>query len=916
MRILKLRMQAFGPFRDKVEIDFEKFGTNGIYLISGATGSGKTTIFDAISYAWFGESSGGERDERMLRFTNAEIGVPSFVELEFGYKNKDYRIKRTLPYLRYKLRGEGTTEDNTKDVELELPSGDIINNIGEVDEYIKNLFGIDANQFSQIAMLAQGNFMELLKAPSSERADLFRKIFLTHKYKELEDNIASKFSEVKKEFDEQKLIYDQYLENLYIPIEKIEEFYGIKAYGFNDINTFVNDINKNLQENADKIYDEIESLEKEYTIQNNTRNKVIEYNEIKKNLSTQTEQFNKIIEDFKNIKLDYEKIDEKSSQRDNLKLQLNKIEQEIEKLEKLEDILNKKKEINKSIDINRKALEDIDSLIELIQNKIKTNEEYLDENKYNETKLIKISHNIENKKNEQDNIIEILEKIGARSILEKKKNELTIEYSFKDLEFNKKQTKYNNLERIFFESQAGIIAQSLKDGQPCPVCGSTEHPNPAHLENVNINQELLEERKKNLDSIKKEYDNIKSKIISINSDIQNSDKIIETSKEKFDLINASKEDLDSKKIEIDRELKELANEKLEFENIAREIIKTESELEKTKSEFNEIKIKKEKCTNEKIRLESDLENLENREEEERKLVGEKTKEELKLEEKNIDNEITNITNHVKETTEKYNKYNEEKIKLETQIKELGKRINEEYNLDLDEINSKIEGIKNKLDSNRGEQNKLVNEIRRNESQIDRLKELNKKINKTENLYINYEELNSLLKARLSEGGKIKFETYVQTKYFDEILQSANQRFNKMTDGKFSLQRKKIADNRVEQTGLDFELIDHHNRTVRNINTLSGGETFQAALSLALGLSDVVQARSGGVQLDSMFIDEGFGTLDGETLSKLMSTLLGISQHNKTIGIISHVNMLKEQIDKQIIVEKTTEGYSIIKEQIY
>ncbi len=315
-------------------------------------------------------------------------------------------------------------------------------------------------------------------------------------------------------------------------------------------------------------------------------------------------------------------------------------------------------------------------------------------------------------------------------------------------------------------------------------------------------------------------------------------------------------------------------------------------------------------------MESDLENLENREEEERKLVGEKTKEELKLEEKNIDNEITNITNHVKETTEKYNKYNEEKIKLETQIKELGKRINEEYNLDLDEINSKIEGIKNKLDSNRGEQNKLVNEIRRNESQIDRLKELNKKINKTENLYINYEELNSLLKARLSEGGKIKFETYVQTKYFDEILQSANQRFNKMTDGKFSLQRKKIADNRVEQTGLDFELIDHHNRTVRNINTLSGGETFQAALSLALGLSDVVQARSGGVQLDSMFIDEGFGTLDGETLSKLMSTLLGISQHNKTIGIISHVNMLKEQIDKQIIVEKTTEGYSIIKEQIY
>ncbi len=917
MRPNKLIMSAFGPYAGKTVLELDKLGQSGLYLITGDTGAGKTTIFDAITYALFGEASGETRETSMFRSKYAAPETPTEVELYFTCKAKKYYIKRNPEYERPKSRGAGFTSEKA-DAELHFPDGRVITKLKEVNNAVNEIIGVDRNQFTQIAMIAQGDFMKLLLATTEERKKIFQKLFKTQSYYFLQEKLKSESGKLAEEYKALKSSIEQYIGGI-VCEEESACFDGVCNAKSGNLTT------GEIAELLEKLISDDEALEK--TVSEEKEKLQKELDGIKTRI-TKAEDILAAKKDFEKNEADFKEESEKETA---LK---EKLEYEEKKLPELRKLTEKSAEI-------KAILPDYDELSEK-------------KTAYDKNKIF-IRESSENTQKKEDEIkilaeetialteeSKSLEKIGEEKLkleTERKKKREEKEKSEKlnkDIKAAKKQRiiyeeaaasyvekqKYAEIldaelkekTRIYLEAQAGILAETLEAGKPCPVCGSTSHPHSAAkpvdaptVEELDILQIKLNNAGDDANNARAEAGKLKGASDEKEKSVKKEIALLlgEVSLEDAEEVIAVRVSaIASLMDELDKRLEE-AQSKIERKKELDELIPEKSfALEKAKEELSELRDAVKTATAENDALEKRIAELT------KKLIF-KTKGEAEIQITALNKEAGEIQKAYDEALKKVNDNKEKLASLKSAKEEILKRIGSGTDVDTEKEkeNNKL------LDKKLAELDEISKEIHsRKTSNKASLHNILKKLDEikaVEEKWMWMKALSNTANGNLSGREKVMLETYIQTTYFDRIINRANSRLLIMSGGQYELKRRKEAENNRSQSGLELDVIDHYNGTERSVKTLSGGESFKSSLSLALGLSDEIQSSAGGIRLDTMFVDEGFGSLDDESLSQAIRALLSLAEGNRLVGIISHVNELKERIDKQLIVRKEKTGGSNI-----
>ena len=850
MQLKKLTLQAFGPFKDKVVIDFEnKKIDKGLLLISGDTGAGKTTIFDAICYALYGQTSGETRTANSLRSDWASPDIDTYVDLEFYYKNKIYEVRRSPEYSRRKKNGEGETKQ-APSAEIDI-DGRVVTKVTDVTKEIEQLIGLDYKQFRQVAMLSQGEFTKFLLASSDEKTTIFRKIFGTEFYDLLQNKLKSNMLIKKEEIEKVKDKIDTEKKNL----EPIINVFGLS----NDetISTLKNKIKEDndtvllTKAGRDKKNEERTKLSTELSNLNKLNKDIITYQKAKDDLD-------KLLLSNPNIKKEKEKYDY------NIKV-ANSITNILDALNKdsksLEDKKNKELQNKKDLDSKQKEHKEKEELFKKLDNYSKDVD-----------KLNKDINDLVNKNKDYDKYINKLKELAN---VEK-------EYKIMCDSYDKQNTLYENMKRKYYLNISVEIADTLVDGEECPVCGSKEHPKKAVATECDFTKEDLEEAEiqlKNIDSLRKTNEATIEQIHKIIKDFNISDNIdisLERDKNR-ELLDKKNEE----KTKLDNEFKILSDEKQKLSSSIKS-------LEDNIKIFNEdIKLLEENIKNYNINLD--------------KLYEENNTSYEDYVSKKLDK------CDFSELKSKIENYDNTKKALESTIKLLEQEVKDKKIVDVSEKEKQLNAINEEyknLDDMYTKLNAALEKLKTSASNIENYLEDNKKVQSEYNII---KVLSDTANGSLIGKQRITFENYVQSYFMQTVLVEANKRLIKMTDSRYELKRKETGARLNAKTGLDFSIFDSYTGKERDVASLSGGEKFKASLALALGLSDAISNNRGGIKIDSLFIDEGFGSLDSESLNQALNILSDLSGNDKLVGVISHVSELMSRIDNKILVNKTNTG---------
>ena len=894
MRPELLTMQAFGPYKDLTTIDFTKLDDHGIYLLTGPTGAGKTMIFDAIMYALYQTGSGEYRNkEDTFRNRNVPIDVKPFVRLTFSVLNKRYTIERTL---RYKAKKDNKNLTDVKVYLKDESNNQLYTNLKEVNDKIIEIIGVDKNQFVQICMIAQGEFKKILNAKTQDRILIFRKLFNSEKYNELQDAILDDYLGLRRKHDDLTLSLYSVLQN--VEIDDRDELLS-KYLVFDKVSEL---LNKQIAKDRIKVDSDSEKaklIDKQLVDIDISINKALQLKKDQEEINKQKLLVNdlnnqRIIVSEKLNKLNGD--DELISKIDD---HINKINNDLNAYKQLDDLNKKLNSINISIDNTSKKLNKLNDDKQLNDKEIMKLEKIIDDNSDIEAKSLKHSQLLKEWM-QQKNVYQ--KYISDKKILDNDELLLNNKQGIFQDKYNiylANKALYDKEYDRFLCNQAGILAKDLKDGEACPVCGSTSHVRLAKILDDVYSYEKLDELKKIVEVQSNECLQLSRDIASISAKIK-------MAKETLDSIVVS--DID----EINSNIKSL--------NAL--LLADKKNNDKYQDALNKLPLLKENgdklngLINDNshmlVKLISDKDNV--------GVYYQDIKSKLSYDCLDSANKMLNkLKEQKKQILDNIRSLQEKIIGIDNSISAskaiistLQSKLADSKVFDIDKLNAS----KNELNKLKSE---LNNDIKNTYSILDKnikilnnIKPIYLDINANEDKLQLISKINDTINGRSGkESGKIKLETYVQMKFLDEILIKCNLRLMAMTNDQYSLCRHKEADNRQSQTGLDIDVIDHYNNSIRPVSSLSGGESFKASMALALGLSDEIQASS-KIKLETLFIDEGFGTLDDESLEAMMNILADLSNSNKLIGIISHVEQLKQRIDKQIVVSKDSHGNSKVK----
>lgn len=930
MRPIELKMSAFGPFAGLTTLRLDALGTDGLYLITGDTGAGKTTIFDAIIYALYGEASGNIRTTDMLRSKYANADTATFVELTFVFKDKTYIVRRNPEYLRPSKRGEGRFTKESAKAQLTMPDKEVITGLVSVNNKIIEIIGLNKNQFSQIAMLPQGEFMRLLLADTKQRIEIFREIFDTEPYLLLQDRIKKDANELYRLVSDYKKSMAQYVADVYCDenSEYNQALINIKNDSQMSIKEILDIIDKIIAQDkscADEYDKAIISIDKEIDQLNSKLTIAIQTERIKDDYKSALTQLNNLTEEYENVYSIYKAECEKDSERNELSLNIEKSSEKLESYELLEKY---KKDYEKKLDkinnITQDIHEDTNSLNECIK-QIDNCKKEADILKNTEIEIEKLNSKISDiiKKKEG---VEYLKDVFERKIKAvSQADEAKDRYMSAFAAYEEANNRYLKMEKAFFNEQAGIMAAALEEGQPCPVCGSVTHPVPAvagddaptemQLKKYKI---YVEDKSKECSELSSQSGLLSGQAESINNMFFSS--IVNFNTQWKEALDNSSDD-ETIRVDIIQLLADLGKildeamleKKNADENISKynNLIKMLSDYDKKVEQFKD-KINKSK--NELAILSTQNENMQKQISQLEKELGNKDIMQAKKLINDMKLKKVQLDKAYEAAKKQYDEYTINIKTLKNRISDLQKQIShtdkqKTPDIDIPMYEKQLEDMKKERLKLREKKNIVDIRIANNEKIYKSIERVSEKSEKSEKHYSWLRTLSDTVNGSLSGKSRIKLETYVQMSFFDRIIMRANTRFMRLTDGQYELKRSDSKDNYKNQTGLELDIIDHYNGTIRSVKSLSGGEAFEASLSMALGMSDEIQSRSGGIQIDTMFIDEGFGSLDDESLSQAVKVLNSLSSSDRLIGIISHVSVLKDRIDKQIVVSKSKTGGS-------
>ena len=926
MRPLKLSFESFNSYANKTSIDFEDFSSNGIFLITGPTGSGKTTIFDAIKYALYGEASGVDR-KNISNFSDfANLESPSTVTFEFLHRGVKYRIERISSYQVSKkdknLEADKKTANQKTTVNFyQLIDGEeklLASNTRKVNEEVQNLLGIDKNQFSQIVMIAQGDFSKILTADGNDREKLLRNIFNTEIYQQLQERLKADTSQLEKEHEKNLTTAKNALQGINLNdqeqsdkvLEYLKNEKTILSH-LNEIHTFIEEQNSalnkkvnSLDSKAEKLSDRKDALTG-YLAQLESNQKIKdqisacnEYLDLHKPILDQKEsaylEAKKNESEIEKLHSDIPKLEDKIHRYDLASKKVESIESEISKLDS--QLLEHKQQIEL---LDKKSTE-----TQTLQNGFKEKKQRLEENSNKLTEIDRLISEIEQTVKRKKNADAYLKELEEEQVA---LEELSLKY-------NHSKEEYLSAEQKFSAAQAGILASKLIEGSPCPVCGSIHHPQIAALPNDVPSETEIKELKDTMESIRQKK--------------QKQSEVAATSKTKFDFENNEfKQSFthvlsavhlidEFKNVDSFEELMH-ANEILiqqksaiESQNKEKEIL--ESRINKTDMDLKNIEENKKETNNSIQELTNHL-NRRHGELSSIKNSGDLIDiDKIKICHENAVARWEILSNQLHQSKEEFDKESFEFENQERLRQTLESQFDNTLCIDPSNLEDQIHAIDIEQQEIRNKITEINHMISINESPLNTIKRIYHDAIATEKKYNTTKTLHDFVSGASSnsEYGRISLENYVQRTYLQRVVKAANDRLAVMTDSQFVLKTK--GDKKFKKTDyLDLEVTDLYTGKDRDVKSLSGGEKFMTSLALALGFSDVIQQDAGGIQLDSMFIDEGFGTLDSETLEQALRLLDQLSTNSNTlVGIISHVEELKNRIPQQIVVSKDLNGSSL------
>ena len=870
MKPIKLEMSAFGPYAGKTTVDFSVLGEDGLFLIAGDTGAGKTTIFDAISFALYGQASNDRRKSKTLRSDYASADTPTFVHLTFEHRGETWLVCRNPECIRSKTRDVGTRKVSS-DAELQnITSGEHLFGVLNTNARIRELLGLTQDQFTQTVMIAQGDFWKILNASSDDRRSLFQKLFHTSIYEELQKKLKDEDDRCTREHEEQEQVISLAMGRVSPDALEPDEA----------------DILRDYQKDPNCARDFCQMLDgfivRETERQQQAAKEKDEADKQVKALIAQIEQGKNINADVSALNEAKEKLNtlsDEQSRIDDAREELKKA-RKAQELEKDEALLTR---VKNSLEDERKKLKQAKDALRQAKQSLPEAKARLDEAQ----RSAKNADSLELDAQRLAECLPILRDIKALRM--KLKTEKTT-YERRLRESESADEAYFQAKKNYYRSQAGLLAaEQLQEGMPCPVCGSLSHPCPAKLAQDAVTQdqlEALEKQQKTAGNALKEAENqFRTTQTQLSEKIKHlqGKQIAET-----ETVSSLREQIAQKRSQAEQAKKELKASQdsynrllIEQEKAGTTVAHAQDQVQKFLQEYNE---KKEAFD---------------------KQLAEKDFESARAYQlaKKSDPDIRTLEQRI-------NHFNQEKASCVDRKARLEAKLNGQSPVDTREQEKRKadwEAQESAADqAERGASERLkqyqdaCKDIREALEEIDRKKD-------------NWAILHDLYNCCAGKAGsgnaraKLTFEAYVQQYYFKQVVATANKRLMVLTDGLFTLRCMAEARNRVSQSGLDLEVLDQSTGQWRDVSTLSGGESFLASLALALGLSDIVQSQSGQIRIDAMFIDEGFGTLDENTLRNSMKVLSELADGKRLIGIISHVQELEQCIDRQILVHKTPSG---------
>ena len=924
MRPEKLIMCAFGPYAGKVEVPFEDFGDHGIYLITGDTGAGKTTIFDAIVFALYGEASGDFRKAHMLRSDFAAPEEKTYVELTFSNRGNTYTVMRNPEYLRPKTRGEGMTKESA-DGSLTYPDGRVVTGSRQTTKAVEELLGLDRNQFVQIAMIAQGDFLKLLLAGTEERGRIFRKIFDTENYLGFQKELKRRFLETRKVYEELKKSIDQYVEGILLPEtegtdneeyenrEKLPENLPGEnvVYHLPELTEKLEDLIRE-QENLEKSEDEqLKELDQALQELQEELGKQSLMQKTKEEIERKQELLTKIAAETEIWKARHEDALQKQPRAEKATSLLAVLEQQMSRYELREELEKKIAALQaQERDAEKKASdiqEKLTAVLETLEKETKRRKEI---GEPQQSLLILEAEELEWRR-QQDKFSQLektLKELKRQRQQVADDEQIFLQALGRSTQLGK---TYVDLEALFLSGQAGILAATLENGKPCPVCGSPEHPNPAirehHVPSEADLKQAAEKKEKALactaeasaalgrsrGRLEQEQEAFANWCSGENITVEQAEEYLETGRKQA---ASQKKQFQEKR----RELSALKKEKDELEH-------RQPVLEQKISELRQAG---EDCAHGRITCHTRRKALILQKKEVEAELTYDTRDEAVKAQRSCQKEKESIIREIDETRGKMEDFRRQKTAVEKTLEALKSQTEE-----IKEQDSVIlQGKKERLSRQRAvcleNQKKRHLLIETDRKILMQVKNYEKKLARIREQYRILSSLSDTANGELKGKRKLAFEQYIQIVFFSRIIQEANKRFSVMTDGRYLLKRRQDDGNLRSQTGLELDVFDYYTGRLRSVQSLSGGESFKASLSLALGLADVVQQYAGGIRLDAVFIDEGFGSLDRESLNQAITILMELAGSSRLAGIISHVEELKEQIDRKIVVKRGTTGSSL------
>ena len=923
MKPLKLTMSAFGSYAGKNVLDFTG-QQQGIFLITGDTGAGKTTIFDAITYALYNQTSGGERNGNMMRSQYAQPETETYVELEFLYRGQTYRVRRNPDYKITKTLKNGKIREQKvpHSVELTLPDGTVFpEKKNATDAKIIEILGLTADQFSQIVMIAQGDFLKLLYTKSDERKMIFSKLFRTDIYWKIQENLRRKSMEMDERIQENDRAFEQEKSRI-MPLPEREEL--------------------PLDELVERLRERLKDALKE---QNLRRANVEELNK----KITKYEEINKLFVSLEKIRQTGRELEARQAESKERRQQIENARKADKVLVAEQQNLRQQQAVEQSAQAIAKmgeTLADDQEMFETLKTQLqeaeaKQKREAADTQK----KMLALEQSfpsyeaLQNARSEEQQAKKVWEDLGKTSEEsfhkkaagiaalkeQQKRQEQIVEQTKKNweqtsLSASEAAKHYEHMYEAFLKEQAGILAENLSAGCPCPVCGSTVHPDPAKLSDHAVTELEVEQAKKTRAAAEEKRDLAYAAFEAEKTEKQKLAQAVE--KEEADFVLAQtiakqqRKEAEQNYVSLQK-IAEQIREKLVYPSLA-EAKKQYAAMQKALEAAEQEIAKKRQKVSELAEAMNTLKGQKLAEEENqktaKKLAVKTEKEYAKLLEKSgfVSEETYHLAILPERSRSKLEReekeYESQCLRQQSEQKLLEKQVSGKTYTDTTELNEQLKAEKQALKETEKTHMELHTAYENDRSVLQNCAVYLEKGKKLESEDQVIKSLSKTANGRLSGSAKIDFETYIQRQYFKQIIHEANKRLLTMSNHQFILKLKEEANTgRKTNEGLDLSVYSLVTDSERDVKTLSGGESFLAALAMALGLSDIVERSAGAIHPDMMFIDEGFGSLDAQSRQQAIEVLAELAGDSRMVGIISHVTELKEQIDRKLVVSRTDKG---------